>query len=468
VDIPCWRHAIINFPHPLLKQGLVVLDTPGLNAIGTEPELTLNLLPNAHALLFVVAADAGVTRTDLDVWNQHLAGEDPAHRAARIVVLNKIDGLWDELKSDADVVAEIERQVAGTAETLGIPPAQVFAVSAQKALLAKVNGDESLLARSRLPELEDALSSRLIPAKRDIVGSSVKADIHALAESVRTLLEARRQGVAEQLAELGTLRGKNQDVIEHIMARVHGEKENFERGLQRFAALRSVFTQETNGLLGLIGLDALRANAARTRQAIEASTFTPGMRSAMNEFFATIRRDFESAARKSSEVHDMMQAMYLRFSSEPGHDGFLPPPLSMLKYQKEFDRLEHAYNQHFNTLWNMVRTAKSALLERFFDTIAARTRHVYTIANRDVEGWLKAMMSPLETRVKEHHLQLKRRLDSVQRIHRASSELDERIVELEQQDETLCAELGALERELRAIDDVIAQPDAVPAAANAA
>ena len=58
VDIPCWRHAVINFPHPLLQQGLVILDTPGLNAIGTEPELTLSLLPNAHAVLFVLAADA--------------------------------------------------------------------------------------------------------------------------------------------------------------------------------------------------------------------------------------------------------------------------------------------------------------------------------------------------------------------------------------------------------------------------
>ena len=37
VEISRWRHAIINFPHPLLKQGLVILDTPGLNAIGTEP-----------------------------------------------------------------------------------------------------------------------------------------------------------------------------------------------------------------------------------------------------------------------------------------------------------------------------------------------------------------------------------------------------------------------------------------------
>ena len=44
IEISQWRHAIVNFPHPLLKQGLIIIDTPGLNAIGTEPELTLNLI----------------------------------------------------------------------------------------------------------------------------------------------------------------------------------------------------------------------------------------------------------------------------------------------------------------------------------------------------------------------------------------------------------------------------------------
>ena len=53
VEIPAGFHAVINFPHPLLKRAQVILDTPGLNAIGTEPELTLNMLPNAHAILFI-------------------------------------------------------------------------------------------------------------------------------------------------------------------------------------------------------------------------------------------------------------------------------------------------------------------------------------------------------------------------------------------------------------------------------
>src|SRR5205823_11261646 len=126
VEIPSWRHAVINFPHPLLQQGLVILDTPGLNAIGTEPELTLSLLPNAHAVLFILAADAGVSQSDIEVWRDHLGGGDLANRDARLVVLNKIDGLWDELKTGREIDAEIAQQARTTALTLGVPITQVF------------------------------------------------------------------------------------------------------------------------------------------------------------------------------------------------------------------------------------------------------------------------------------------------------------------------------------------------------
>ena len=117
VDIPAWRHAIIHFPHPLLKQGLVILDTPGLNAIGTEPELTLNLLPNAHAILFILAADTGVTKSDIEVWRNHI-GNTQGRQKGRIVVLNKIDGMWDELKTWDAIQHELDNQVHITAQLL--------------------------------------------------------------------------------------------------------------------------------------------------------------------------------------------------------------------------------------------------------------------------------------------------------------------------------------------------------------
>ena len=467
VDIPCWRHAVINFPHPLLQQGLVILDTPGLNAIGTEPELTLNLLPNAHALLFILAADAGVTKTDLEVWNQHLAGDDPATQSGRIVILNKIDGLWDDLKTERDIDAEIDRQIRNSAQMLGIPASQVFATSAQKALLAKVNGDDALLARSRLPALEASLSQKLIPAKRDIVGAASQGEVHSLAAAIRAILDARIAGIAEQLQELKALRGKNQDVVGHMMGRVRDEKALFERGLARYTALRNVYTQQTNDLFDKIGLEALRANAGRTRRHIEDSPFTKGVRGAMNDFFHRIHGDFAAAARQSAETHDMMRAMYARFAKEHGLEAFNPPPFSVLKYQKEIERLERAYNTHFNTLWNMVSKAKFALMKRFFETIASRVKHVYVVANRDVEAWLKALMSPLESQVREHHLQLRRRLDSIKRIHHASDELEERIGELEQHEDAVRKQKMGLQRQIGAIDAVVEAPDALPMAANA-
>ena len=466
VDIPCWRHAIINFPHPLLQQGLVILDTPGLNAIGTEPELTLSLLPQAHAILFILAADAGVTRTDLEVWNRHLAGEEASAKDGRIVILNKIDGLWDDLKRPADVEDEIARQVRASASMLDVPVSQCFAVSAQKALLAKVNGDDALLAKSRLPALEGALSGRMIPAKRHIVGNAAKAEVRTLAEGVRAILATRAAGVAEQLAEMTALRGKNQDVVEHMLERAREEKERFERGLARFTALRNVFTNQTNALFDQIGLESLRANASRTRKAIEASPFTKGVRQAMGEFFATIRGNLDAAGNQAAEIHELMRAMYARFANEYGLEPFVPPPFSVLKYQKEIDRLERAYNQHFNTLWNMVSKAKFALMRRFFETVASRAKHAYDVANRDVDAWLRAVMAPLETQVKEHHLQLKRRLESIKRIHRASDELEDRIAELTQQAEALRAQMDGLEREVAAIDEVIDAADVIPLAAN--
>jgi DNA repair exonuclease SbcCD ATPase subunit len=138
----------------------------------------------------------------------------------------------------------------------------------------------------------------------------------------------------------------------------------------------------------------------------------------------------------------------------------------MLKYQKEVERLERAYNVHFNTLWNMVSKAKFTLMKRFFETIAIRIKHVYDIANRDSESWLKAVMAPLETQVREHHLQLRRRLESVKRIHRASNELEERLGELEQAETGIRDQIVALERELAAIVAIIEQPELVPLAAN--
>ncbi|MCB1929333.1 MAG: dynamin family protein [Rhodocyclaceae bacterium] len=443
VEIPSWRHAIIRFPHPLLEKGLVVLDTPGLNAIGAEPELTLSLLPNAHAVLFVLAADTGVTQSDLAVWREYVDTSKGARRG-RLVALNKIDGLWDGLRDDARIEREISKQVSTVASALEIPSSQVFPISAQKALVARINGDTNTFARSRLAALETALVEDLLPTKQEIVREGTLGEADDLIQHTRDLLNARLTGIREQLHELTELRGKNQSVIEYMMRKVKSEKEEFEQGLQKYYAVRSVFSNLTNNLLAHLGLDALRDETRRTREAMLESSFSRGLQGAMREFFNNIRSNLQRSSTEITEITRMLDAMYKRFSVEHGLKLTSPSGFSTLRYQKEIDRLESAFNNQFNTVLAIVTTEKHTLTQKFFETIAVQARKTFEVANRDVENWLRAVMSPLETQVREYQLQLKRRLESVKRIHQATDTLEDRIVELQQSEQAVLGQIDQL------------------------
>ncbi len=238
VQVPRWRHALINIAHPLLKQGLVILDTPGLNAIGSEPELTVSLLPQAQAVVFILAADTGVTKSDLAIWREHLVGETQSD--LRLVVLNKIDTLWDALSSGEQIQAQMERQRQSTGEILGIPREQVFPVSAHKGLLAKVTDDSALLAASCLAHLESALADRIMGQRQRILGAAVSQGISSLHQETGRVINIRRRDLAEQMMELKGLQGKNSSVIKHMRVRISQEQAEFDLSGAKIHAVRSV------------------------------------------------------------------------------------------------------------------------------------------------------------------------------------------------------------------------------------
>ena len=192
VDVPMWRHAIINMPHPLLKQGLLILDTPGLNAVGVEPELTVGLIPQAHAVVFILGADTGVTRSDLSIWREHL-GSSQTDGATRLIVLNKIDTLWDKLSSPAQVQEQLERQCLTSADMLGVSLAQVVPVSAQKGLVAKITADDVLLEASGLPALEEVLADGIMGRRQIILRAAIADGVSALRSETTRVINIRRR-----------------------------------------------------------------------------------------------------------------------------------------------------------------------------------------------------------------------------------------------------------------------------------
>ena len=426
VEIPQWRHAIINLPHPLLQQGLVIIYTPGLNAIGTEPELTLNLIPNAHAVLFVLAAETGVTKSDIDLWRTHI-GAGPG----RLAVLNKIDAMWDELNTPHQIEAEIARQQHDVARLLGLGADQVYPVSAQKALLARIGGDSALFERSRLGALEAALYRELIPARRQIAARQLRADMDALLAAAQTLAASRLRELVEQLQELRSLRGKNQGVIAHMVKRVELEKKEFDAGLFKLQGTRAVFTRLSTELYTTLGMDLLQERLDAVRGAMTAARFATGMRSPVRDYFCAVRATLGAAQARIDEIKAMMDAMGRKFAAEHGLTITPPPTLSLVRQRDEIDAVELLFARQFGTA-TLLMTSRATLLERFFDSIASRVRRVLRAANADVEAWLKVVNAPLEGQIRQHRDSLRQRQTSVQRIHDASDSLEQKIAAFEQ------------------------------------
>ncbi|HQR60761.1 MAG TPA: GTPase, partial [Methylophilaceae bacterium] len=392
-------------------------------------------------------ADTGVTKSEIDVWRHYISGTRWKQKA-RMAVLNKIDGLWDELKDEQQIEAEINKQVTGSSELLGLNVNQIFPVSAQKGLLGKISGDDQLLARSRLPELERALSDELIPSKKEIVRDNTQSELDDLLNNSQLILDARLKGIIEQLDELKGLRGKNEDVVNHMMNKVKNDKENFERGLQRFQALRSVFSQQANALFTNLGMEALRSDVGETRNAMVSANFTKNIRAAMDDFFFRLKERLVKSDEQVGEIKIMMDAMYQKFSQEHGLRHVTPPSFSMLRYQKGVAKLERTYREQFNTTFKMLTNEKLTLTSRFFETLASRVINIYEVANQDTENWLKAVIAPMESQVREHQLQLRRRLESIKRIYKATDTLEDRIAEMESVEQSIHRQIADL-RELQ-------------------
>jgi hypothetical protein len=450
IEIPVWRHAVINYPNPLLKQGLVVLDTPGLNALGSEPELTMGMLPKAQVVLFLLAADTGVTKSDLEVWQKHVRTARGAAGSGCIAVLNKIDTLWDELRDADAITASIRRQTEDTARALGIEHAQVFPVSAQKGLLGKIRADHALLEKSGLLELEIKLSEDLIPSRQRVVRDRVAQEIGAIMESTRATVTQRLRTIEEEITELKSLGGKNLDAIQSMVAHLRSEKAAYDKKLESFQATRAVLNQQIRQLLDALNIPAFDALIDRTRKDMKGSWTTHGLKLGMAGFFNGAGEVMEKVNKQGHQIKGLLDAAYQMFHAEHGLPKLKPGAFSLLPYRSRLQRL-HDDAEAFRNSMIMVATEEHFVISKFFITLVSRARELFAECNRDAEAWCHAIMTPILNQLREHKNHLDARLDNLKKIQANLDSLGSRITELEKGREQLKLQHKAVQQMLTRI-----------------
>ena len=458
VEVPAWRHALINYPHPLLKQGLVVLDTPGLNAIGAEPELTLSLLPTAHATVFILGADTGVTKSDLGVWRDHLGGQSHL----RFVVLNKIDALADPLAAEGEVDGQIDKQCADTAKTLGIPENRVFPLSARQALAARIGNDDRALIESRLPALEAALGSQLLPQRRQVLEQVVLDGAQLIDNHVARRLGDHRRQLAEQMLELRGLRGKSGGKLRLMLQRVEAETAEFEQCTVRLQALRVVHSRMLKDALLGLSSDRLREEVGQMQAEMKASLLNLGAKKAFVALCGRLRTLLDGAGKRSDEIRDMLGASFAKLNSQFGFSLALTRSPDMSRFREELALIEHSYVQYLG-LTQALRLSQPKFMEQFRRMLVSKLRVVFENASGELELWNKSASSQVDSQLRERRRNFRRRHESLERVQTAASELELRIAELEAHDERV---QGFLSRSRELLEAMRDQARAGPVAGN--
>ncbi len=442
LEIPVWRYAMINFPHPLLKNGLAILDTPGLNALGAEPELTLNTIPNAHGVLFLLATDTGVTRSDLEIWERSVR----RHANHYVAILNKIDMLWDDIKSEDEIDLSIHKQKEHTAYQLHLQSNQVIALSAQKALLGKIRGDEALIKRSGIGVLENLLAEKIIPARQAILYQSVCSEVLSMADASRQNMASRRETLERDLQQLTEFSGKNREIVAALREKLGKEKKAYDDAATNFKVTRNVIQDQGRMLLDALAEEVLDDMLVKGRATLEDCWTTPGLVRGMDALFAQIIEQFHEVEARSLKIAHLLEIAYVRFHEEHHFPLLKPPKLSMESGEKKLAMLTQEVEQFGRDPMNLM-LEKRFMVKKFYLGLVTEARGLFVLAKAEANSWLRRSLDPVVMRIRDHKQQLEMRIENIRQVHDNLDNLQTRTVALKEQ----LATLEIQQREINAI-----------------
>lgn len=396
VAVPCWRHALINLDHPLLRQGLRIVDTPGLNALGNEPELTLRTLPEAQAILFLLAADAGVTASDMTIWREHIQILRDDHCTAVLALLNKIDSLWDDLSGSQEVDSQVEQLRQLTARQLELSPEHVLALSAKHGLLAKVGHNTAQLQRSNFPVLERMLAECVVRSQQQIIGHRLIGDSYSMIINTRNSL-ARRLKECE--AEVGVLRSAaNPDAIDTLQQLRDTIRQTHHQYHKQALSLRTsqrLLENQRAALLGPVSASQLEMQVQEAHHKLAQSWTTLGLSRAIGEFFDAVDSNIRHLEREIERANKVLTSIYERPEHNQTNAELLNRHLFRMHKERRQLRQLHTRADDFRLSLNSLLTSKSTFISRFINTLVQEVRNTFKDINRAIEHWLQEALSPL-------------------------------------------------------------------------
>ncbi|MDO3383168.1 dynamin family protein [Gilvimarinus algae] len=411
VQVPTWRHALINLDHPLLREGLRIVDTPGLNALGNEPELTLKTLPEAQAILFLLAADSGVSASDMAIWRDHIAGLRDENCTAVLALLNKIDTLWDELTPPAEIAANIERVRAQTARHLQLATEHVLPLSAKQALVAKTCRRSGALLRSNFPQLEQRLAECILRSQQQIISHRLVSNSHEMIVNTFNSLNRRIEESEQELEALQQAREQDVDAeLKRQREKIRAAHHRYHKQSLSLRTSQRMLNNQRTSLLAPIASNKLQSMIDETNARLSDSWTTVGLSRAIGDFFENVDASINHLLREIERANKVLNSIYER--PEHGLESSqmaAKHKLNITRQRRQLRNLEANAERLRRSLGSVLAT-KNTLINRFIGTLVKEVKTLFTDLQTSIDHWLGEALTPLthhnqhQKQLLEHHM----------------------------------------------------------------
>lgn len=208
------HEVVITYPSPYLKDGVRLIDTPGVGSIYQHnTDVAYQYLPKSDAALFLLSVDQPMSRAELDFLN------DVKEYSNKIFfVLNKADYL-----RESDLKESLEFSKTGLEEAMG-SEVKLFPVSARLALEGEAAKSDEMIQKSMLPIFSKDLNRFLMEEKGNVLLLSVANNLLRIISQAKLELALEMKSLETPLDELK----KKISVFEDKKREVMLEKQDFD------------------------------------------------------------------------------------------------------------------------------------------------------------------------------------------------------------------------------------------------
>jgi small GTP-binding protein len=211
-NIMCVREAEIQAPSRILRNGVVIIDTPGVESTYlSNTKTTYEFMEKVDAALFVLGVDLPISQQEVELI-KHLK----QYAAKIILVLNKIDYVDEATLKEA--LGFCEKVVE---DTLKFDSITIFPTSAKMALQERLSTDASVLPISGIDRLEAILAELFSKGKGELIlRSTANKALRALTDLCLTV-ELKIRTITMPMDELDQALRTFESTLKSIESRKH-------------------------------------------------------------------------------------------------------------------------------------------------------------------------------------------------------------------------------------------------------